>query len=122
MVLLGMVQAVLLVGLGIAVLLVGDRDAIADALEVDLADVALAGGLLVAIGLLQALVAVGLASGRELMRSVVGVVATVELAPAVYALVALQEVRAAGVVSMVLSVGVLWLLYGSNRSQAFFAS
>ena len=38
----------------------------------------------------------------------------------VESLVALQDVRDGAVLSLVLSVGVLWLLYGAPRSQAFF--
>ena len=120
-VVLSMLQAALLIGAGTLVLNAQDRADMAASIEVGRSDVAIAGWVLVAIGLAQALLAAGLASGRELVRSIYAVIATAQLAPAVYSLVALQEVRNGAVLSLVLSVSVLWLLYGAPRSQAFFA-
>lgn len=120
-VLLSLVQAVLLVGAGGLVLWASDRSDVAAAIEVGHSDVVVAGWILVLLGATQLALAAGLASGREVVRSIYAVVATLELAPAVYVLVAIQDVRAGGVVSLVLSVGVLWLLYGAPRSQAYFA-
>ena len=121
MVVLSVLQATLLVGAGALVLLAQDRADVAASIEVARSDVAIAGWVLVVIGAAQALLAAGLASGRELVRSIYAVIATLQLAPAVYSLVALQDVRNGAVLSLVLSVGVLWLLYGAPRSQAFFA-
>lgn len=121
MVVLSVLQATLLIGAGALVLVAQDRADVAATIEVGRSDVSVAGWVLVAIGLAQALLATGLASGREIVRSVYAVIATAQLAPAVYSLVALEGVRNGAVLSLVLSVGVLWLLYGAPRSQAFFA-
>jgi hypothetical protein len=119
---LSVVQAALLLGAGGLVLWASDRSDVAAAIEVGHSDVVVAGWVLILLGALQLVLAAGLASGREAVRSIYAIVATLELAPAVYVLVALQDVRSGGVVSLVLSVGVLWLLYGSPRSQAYFAT
>jgi hypothetical protein len=121
-VVLSVIQSAFLMGAGVLVLWASDRADVAASIEIGRSDVVVAGWLLVVVGAVQAALAAGLATGREWVRSIYAVIATLELAPAVYALVALQEVRAGGVVSLVLSVGVLWLLYGSPRSQAYFAT
>ena len=118
---LSVVQAALLVGGGIVLMALGGRGEVADAIEMARSDVTVAAWVLVALGVAQALLAAGLASGREVVRSIYAVVATLQLAPATYSLVALQDVRVGGVVSIVLSAGVLWLLYGAERTRRYFA-
>ena len=91
-------------------------------IEVDTEAVVVVGVVLVVLGLVQGALAIGLTRGRELFRSAFAVIATLQIAPAVYALVALQDVRAGSVLPLAISLGVLWLLFGAPRSQEFFAS
>jgi len=114
------VQALVLIGLGTYLILgEGDRE-VAEMIEVGRADVGVSGALLVALGAVPALVALGLARGSELARSVLAALVTLQLAPSVYALVALQDVRAGSITTLVLAVAVLWLLYGDPTSEEFF--
>ncbi len=119
-VVLAVLQAVLLVAIG--ALLVARRGdaAVAADLEIDTSGVLPAGITLIVLGALPAVVALGLARGSELARSVTAAVMTLQLAPSVFAFVALQDLRPAGVTTLVVPVAVLWLLYGSDRSQGFF--
>lgn len=121
MVVLSLVQSALLVAAGALVIAARRERDVADAFEVAASDLTVVGVALVALGLVQALLAVGLARGRDGVRTVFAVIATLQIAPAVYSLVALQDVRSGGITSVAISLGVLWLLYGSPRSQEFFA-
>lgn len=104
-----------------ALILVTRRDATAaDALEMPASSLAVAGAVVLALGLAEALVAIGLGRGRDVFRSVFAVVATLRIAPAAYTLIALQDVRSGGLTSLVVSLVVLWLLYGRPRSQEYF--
>ena len=114
-------QALLLVGFG-AYLIAGDGDReIARMIEVSRGDVGVVGAVLVALGAIPALIAVGLFHGRDLARSLLAVVITLQLAPSVYALVAVQDTRVGSLVTVVLAVSVLWLLYGAPASEEYFS-
>jgi hypothetical protein len=118
---LALVHAALLMAVG-GLLVVARRDAdVADALELSTSDLTVAGGVLVALGLAEALLAIGLGRGSDLVRSIFAIVATLQIAPSVYTLIALQDVRTGGLASLLVSLVVLWLLYGATRSQEFFA-
>ena len=67
------------------------------------------------------MVAVALARGSELVRSLIGAISTVQAAAAIYALVALRDVEAEGIWTLGMAVLILWLLYGSESTQEFFA-
>ena len=119
---LAVVQGLLLLLVGGLLIAAGNDREVAASLEVDPNAVVVVGIVLVVLGLVQCGLAIALTRGRELVRSVFAVLATLQIAPAVYALVALQDVRAGSVLPLAISLGVLWLLYGSPRSQEFFAS
>lgn len=121
MVVLSLVQSALLVAAGSLIIAARRERDVAESFEVAASDLIVVGVVLVALGLVQALLAVGLARGRDGVRTVFAVIATLQIAPAVYTLVALQDVRSGGITSVAISLGVLWLLYGSPRSQEFFA-
>lgn len=120
-VVLAVVQAGLLMAIG-ALLVASRTDAsVAASLEIDRSGVFPTGVALIVLGVLPAVLAVGLARGSELARSVTAAVMTLQLAPSVFAFVALQDLRPAGVTTLIVPVTVLWLLYGVDRSQEFFA-
>jgi len=120
-VVLAVVQAGLLMAIG-ALLVASRNDAsVAASLEIDRSGVFPTGVALIVLGVLPAVLAVGLARGSELARSVTAAVMTLQLAPSVFAFVALQDLRPAGVTTLIIPVTVLWLLYGVDRSQEFFA-
>jgi hypothetical protein len=118
---LTMAHAALLLLAGAVILMTRRNAEVAEALEMPASALAVAGGVVLALGLAEALVALGLGRGRDLFRSVFAVVATLRIAPATYTLVALKDVRSGGLMSLVVSLVVLWLLYGPPRSQEYFA-
>lgn len=118
---LALVHAALLTVVGVLLVVARRNVDIADALEMATSNLTVAGGVLVALGLAGALVAIGLGRGSDAFRSIFAIVATLQIAPSVYALIALQDVRSGGLTSLVVSLVVLWLLYGAPRSQEFFA-
>ena len=79
------------------------------------------GGLVAAIGVASLAVAIGLLRHSSLARSVCTIVAVVQAATSVYGLVSLDGIRAGSVWSFASAVAVLWFLYGSERTQAYFA-
>src|SRR5262245_60482126 len=82
-----------------------------------------AGIFAIIIGTIYCLLAGALGRGSRGARLVFGIIAVLNLAGGIYAAVAYNgEQRAAGVVSAVFSVIVLWLLYGTESDREFFAS
>ena len=83
---------------------------------------AVAGAVVVAIGLVQVALVVMLSRGSELARSTFGVVAVLQTAGGVYSAVALREFGAVALLPTAVSIGVLWLLYGSTTTRDFFTA
>jgi hypothetical protein len=82
-----------------------------------------AGILAIIIGTIYILIAGALGRGSRGARLVFGILAVLNLAGGLYAMIAYSgEQRASGVVSAVFSVIVLWLLYGTEKDREFFAS
>jgi hypothetical protein len=82
-----------------------------------------AGILAILIGSIYILIAGALGRGSRGARLVFGILAVLNLAGGLYAMIAYSgEQRASGVVSAVFSVIVLWLLYGTEKDREFFAS
>jgi hypothetical protein len=79
-----------------------------------------AGIILVVLGVVQLVLAVGLIRRRPLARTLIGVTATLQTGLAVYALVAIRDVRGGTIWSFALAVAVLWMLYGSDQTQEYF--
>ena len=73
-----------------------------------------------AFAAVQLVVAVALARGSELARSVYAWVDGLAVALAVYSLVALRDLRLGSVWALVLPLAVLWLLYGPTTTRAWF--
>lgn len=118
---LGVAQGVLLVAVGGLVIATRDAPEVASALETDAAGVAAVGVVLVVVGLIRLVLAVALGRGSELVRSLFGVTATLQAGGAVYSLVALRDIRFATAWALAFAVIELWLLYGTDRTQEFFA-
>jgi drug/metabolite transporter (DMT)-like permease len=77
----------------------------------------------IVIGAIYCLLASYLGRGSRGARLVFGIVAVLNLAGGAYAAIAYSgEQRASGVVSMIFSIIVLWLLYGTEKDREFFAA
>jgi hypothetical protein len=120
LVVLGALQAVLLLLVGGLLIAVRDEPDVAAAIEVSQAGVSVAGAMLIVLGLVRLALAVALGRGSELVRSLMAAVATIQTGTAVYSLVAMRDIRLAVVWPLTLAVIELWLLYGSAGAQEFF--
>ncbi|MBY5160896.1 hypothetical protein [Salsipaludibacter albus] len=121
-VVLGMVQGLLLLLVGLVlVVLRGDVD-----LEVtgtDAETVAVGLGLVaLLLGLGQMLAAFFLARGGHGARALFGGVAVLQIGVGVYSTVALRDFQVTAIAQLVVSVGILWLLYGAASTDRFFAT
>ncbi len=117
----GLFQAVVLGVLGAAMFAVGTNpDQLAEG-DLIHRDVEVVAALLCAVALVQLLGAIGLYRGNARIRTLYGVVATLQIGSAVYAMVALRNVQGPSLVVLSIAVGIEWFLYGSERTQEFFA-
>ena len=114
-------QGIVLTLAGIALIVArDDAEAQAD-LEAGATSLAVTGGVVAVLGIVSATVSIGLLRRSSLARSVCTIVALIQSTTSVYALVALQDIRGGTLWSFAVSVAVLWFLYGSERTQAYFA-
>ena len=75
------------------------------------------------IGAIYCLLASALSRGSRTARLVFGIVAVLNLAGGVYAAIAYSgEQRASGATSMIFSIIVLWLLYGTEKDREYFGA
>jgi drug/metabolite transporter (DMT)-like permease len=75
------------------------------------------------VGAIYCLLASYLGRGSRTARLIFGIVAVLNLAGGVYAAISYSgEQRSSGVASMVFSIIVLWLLYGTERDREYFAA
>ena len=75
------------------------------------------------IGAVYCLLASALSRGSRTARLVFGIVAVLNVAGGVYAAIAYSgEQRASGATSMIFSIVVLWLLYGTEKDREFFGA
>jgi hypothetical protein len=82
-----------------------------------------AGIAAIVIGAIYCLLASSLGRGSRTARLIFGIVAVLNLASGAYAAIAYSgEQRASGVGSLVFSIIVLWLLYGTEKDRDFFAA
>ena len=80
------------------------------------------GGVLIGVGVLTVLFAIGLLKGSRLSRDLIGLMEVAGIAGGIYALVALDSARqASGIGSIVGAVVVLYFLFGTEKAKAFFA-
>lgn len=119
-VVLGVLQGILVLGIGALVLLASTEAEVQEALDTDAGAVRVLGFALVLLGAIGCVLAVMLARGSELARSVFGVLNVVHVGASVYALVALRDLAVASVWPLLLAVAVLWCLYGSDTATAYF--
>jgi hypothetical protein len=116
----GLVQAVLVVALGTVMVVARDDVEVRRELGVDPGLLVVVGAVLIAVGVLGAVLAVLLARGSDRVRALYGLVNGINVAVAVYSLVALREVQLESVWSLVLPIAILWFLYDSPASQEYF--
>ena len=123
---LGLLQAAILLLAGWAFFVSRDDPDVASELQVSgqaLTDgqLSIAAGVLIGLGAVQLALALGLAFRSSLARSIYGIVATVQAGASVYALIALRNLREGSIPTLVVTVAVLWFLYGTEETQEYFA-
>ena len=74
----------------------------------------------IVMGVIIGLLALGLRSASNGVRILIAIVMVVRIAFAIWALIALPGSRFEGVVTAIVAVVVLYFLYGSEDSKAFF--
>jgi drug/metabolite transporter (DMT)-like permease len=75
------------------------------------------------VGAIYCVLASYLSRGSRTARLIFGIVAVLNLAGGAYAAIAYSgEQRGSGVGAMVLSIIVLWLLYGTEKDREYFAT
>ena len=117
----GLFQAVVLGVLGTAMFVAAARPDQLSEGDLIHRDVSVVAALLCAVALVQLLGAIGLYRGNARIRTLYGVVATLQIGSAVYAMVAWRNVQIPSLVILSISVGIEWFLYGSEPTQEFFA-
>jgi hypothetical protein len=81
------------------------------------------GVVLILIGALYILLSIMLSRGSSLVRWIYGILAMFNVSAAVWGLLALRgEQQLGAAVSLVFGVIVLWILFGTERSDQFFGS
>jgi hypothetical protein len=81
------------------------------------------GAVLILIGALYILLSIMLSRGSSLVRWIYGILAMFNVSAAVWGLLALRgEQQLGAAVSLVFGVIVLWILFGTERSDQFFGS
>jgi hypothetical protein len=81
------------------------------------------GVVLILIGALYILLSIMLSRGSSLVRWIYGILAMFNVSAAVWGLLALRgEQQLGAAVSLVFGVIVLWILFGTERSDRFFGS
>jgi hypothetical protein len=81
------------------------------------------GVVLILIGALYILLSIMLSRGSSLVRWIYGILAMFNVSAAVWGLLALRgEQQLGAAISLVFGVIVLWILFGTERSDRFFGS
>jgi hypothetical protein len=75
---------------------------------------------LLVIGVIIGLLAFGLRSGSNGVRLLIGVVMALRIVFSIYAVIALPTARYEGLVTGIIAIVILYFLYGSEESKAFF--
>lgn len=120
-VLFGFLQGLLLLLVGAGMVLArGDLELVADAADPALVALVM-GTVVLGLGAAQVATAVFIARGGHRARAFFGALAVMQVAVGVHATVALRDFRASGFAQLAVSIGLLWLLYGSPSIERFFA-
>jgi hypothetical protein len=116
----GLLQSLLVLAVGTALILGREDAEVRRELDADPGVLLAVGVVLLVVGLAGAALALLLARGSDRVRAFYGLVTGINVSVAVYTLVALRDVQAESLWSLVLPVGILWFLYGSRASQEYF--
>jgi len=119
-VVLGLLQGLFFLGVGILVVVVAAEPEAQEALEADAGVVLVVGVTLALLGLIGCALAFLLARGSEFARSAYGILNVLHVGGSIFTLVAVREVAFGSVWSLLLAVTVLWCLYGSDTAAAYF--
>ena len=118
---LGIIQGVITLIAGIALVVERNDQDFIDHVDVSSDSIAGTGIAAIILGAITLLVAIGLLRGSNAARFVLGVVELLHLAGGVYILIAHSGVqRWDGLWVITVSLLILWIVFGSERSEAFF--
>lgn len=118
---LGVVQGVFAILAGLFLVLDRDDARLRDVSTLTEGGLLWIGLFIIALGVITVLLALALGRGSEIVRIFLGVLTALHLGSGLWALVALHgEQRWAAAYSVVISAVILYILFGSERSEAFF--
>lgn len=118
--LMGVAQGALLILVGSLMVAARNETGVAGDLRTTPTGVAVIGVAVASLGVALAVLSVLLGRGSDRVRTVVTVVALVQVAGSVYTLGALRDVREAGVPGLAVATAILWFLHGSTTAREFF--
>lgn len=123
LVVLGLIQGVGSVLTGLFILLDQNDATLQDNAQLSDNQLAGAGVVLLLVGALYILLSIMLSKGSSLVRWIYGIVAMFNVSFAVWGLLALRgEQQLAAAFTLVFGVIILWILFGTERSDRFFGS
>ena len=109
-------------GIAAGIFLIIDKDALAHEISGIGESTLLAYGItMIVIAVITGLLALGLRSASAGVRLFIAVISVLHLATGVWGLIALPGARMAGLMQALIALIVLYLLYGSDESNEFFA-
>ena len=112
------IGAVLDIAAGIFLLV--ETSEVANAAEVAESTITGSAIALLVIGVIIGLLAFGLRSGSNGVRLLIGVIMALRIVFSIYAIIALPTARYEGLVTGIIAIVILYFLYGSEDSKAFF--
>ena len=112
------IGAILDIAAGVFLLI--ETGAVAEAADVNESTITGYAIVLLVIGVVMGLLALGLRSGSNAVRLLIGVVMALRVIASVYAVIALPASRFEGLVTGVIAIVILYFLYGNEDSKAFF--
>lgn len=120
---LGVIQGISEILLGLFVILDRDDLRLLDRSALTEGNLLAIGLFVAALGVVVILLALALGRGSEIVRLLFGAVAAMNVGSSLWATIALHgEQRWAGLYGVVVGLVVLYILYGSERSEEFFAT
>jgi hypothetical protein len=118
---LGIIQGIVTVIAGIAIVVERKQQDLLDNVDVSSTTLLWTGVSAIVLGAITIVVAVGLLNGSNAARFVLGVVELFHLGGGIYVLIAHDGVqRWDGLWAILVALVILWIIFGSDRSQAFF--
>lgn len=117
---LGILQGLALLAIGVLVVITRSEPDMLDAAETTAGVLLAVGIVVVALGLISVVLGIALARGSRIVQTFYAALATFQVASSTYTIVAVPGGRAAAIPPLCTGLLILWLLYGSERTQEFF--